>query len=176
MEIKAKGKLDFASVKALTHSVSYRKIKPKTSFVLTSVFCGVTVLFTFVMLFAFSDGSAMHLAIMAVALFLLSIYMYFLLPKITYNALANLKDAENEFVFTNDSLKITTKSEKYTGESEIEYSVFVKVCETSEYLCLYETKNRAFVIDKSTIEDGTIEEIRCKLKEFVKKKYVISNY
>ena len=102
--------------------------------------------------------------------------MYFGLPNIRYKSLAKMKDAENEYIFCDNSLKTFTKSETYNGEAEIEYSIFVKVYETSDYFFLYQNNNQVFLVDKSTIEGGRIDDIRNKLSSFVKDKYIVCKY
>ena len=87
-----------------------------------------------------------------------------------------MKDIENEYIFCNNKLKAITKSEEYNGKAEIEYSLFVKVYETTKYLFLYQTINQVFIVDKSTVEDGTIEEIRGRLSAFIKDKYILCKY
>jgi hypothetical protein len=41
---------------------------------------------------------------------------------------------------------------------------------------LWGANNQVFVVDKSTIEGGTVEEIRNKLSAFVKDKYILCKY
>ena len=87
-----------------------------------------------------------------------------------------MQNVENQYIFCDDVLKTFTKSQEYNGEAEIEYSLFVKLYETSKYLFLYQTNNQVFIVDKSTIEGGTVEEIRNKLSAFVKDKYFLCKY
>ena len=87
-----------------------------------------------------------------------------------------MKDAENEYIFCDNVLKTFTKSQEYNGEAKFEYSLFVKVYETSKYFFMYQTNNQVLIVDKSTIEGGTVEEIRNKLSAFVKDKYILCKY
>ena len=87
-----------------------------------------------------------------------------------------MKDIENNYLFNDNVLKVSSKSEEYSGEAEIEYSLFTKVYETSAYFFLFQTNNQAFIIDKSTIEGGSADDIRNKLTSFVKDKYFICKY
>ena len=87
-----------------------------------------------------------------------------------------MKNIENEYIFCDDELKAFTKSKEYNGEVSIEYSFLVKVYETSRHLFLYQTNNQVYIVDKNTIEGGTVEEIRNKLSAFVKDKYIICKY
>ena len=176
MEIRAKGVLDYESAKALAHVAAFKRANPKKNFITWVVITSVFALICILEMIIFSDpewGSILYLVII---LLLLEVYLYFLLPKITYKALANMSGVENEFVFYDDALKIYTKSKDYNGEAEVTYSLFVRVYETSKYLFLYKTNNQVFVVDKHTVEGGSVEEIRNKLTSFVKNKYVICNY
>ena len=87
-----------------------------------------------------------------------------------------MRDAENIYLFGDDILKVFTKSEEYNGEAEMEYSLFAKVYETSDYFFLYQANNQAFLVDKSTVEGGSVDDIRNKLSSFVKDKYYICKY
>lgn len=87
-----------------------------------------------------------------------------------------MKETENEYVFCDDVLRTFTKSQEYNGEAVIECSLFVKVYETSKYFFMYQTNNQVSIVDKSTIEGGTVEEIRNKLSAFVKDKYILCKY
>ena len=109
------------------------------------------------------------------ALLLLVYYLYFLFPKQLYKAQGKLKDAENTYTFGENSVHIVSQAEQYTGEAQVEYGLFVKVYETSEYFFVYQTKSQVFLVDKSTIQGGTAEEIRNRLSGAVKK-YVICKY
>ena len=114
--------------------------------------------------------------IAAVIIMLWNAYMWFFYPKVRYNALAKMKNTQNEYVFTDEKIFVISTGAEYNGEAEIEYSLFVKVYETSKYLFLYQTNNQVFIVDKSTVEGGTVEEIRNKLSTFVKAKYITCKY
>ena len=87
-----------------------------------------------------------------------------------------MKEVENEYIFFDNVLKTFTKSQEYNGEAEIEYSLFVRVYETTKHLFLYQTNNQVFIVDKSTIDGGIIGDVRNKLTAFVKDKYIICKY
>ena len=176
MEIKAKCKFDFQSIRALTHLSLFKKANPKKRFLTWSIISGILAVIIILEMIIFSDAMLIELLCVAVILFLLECYLYFLLPKIRYKALAKMKDAENEYIFCDNVLKAFTKSQEYNGEAEIEYSLFVKVYETSRYLFLYQTNNQVFIVDKFSVENGTVEDIRNKLSAFVKDKYIICKY
>lgn len=176
MEIKAKCKFDFDSIRALTHLSLFKKANPKKRFLTWSIISAILAVVIILEMIVFSNSMLIELLCVAGVLFLLECYLYLLLPKIRYNALAKMKDAQNEYVFCDNVLKTFTKSNEYNGEAEIEYSLFVKVYETTKYLFLYQTNNQVFIVDKNTVEGGTIEEIRNKLSAFVKDKYILCKY
>lgn len=177
MEIKATCRYDLASIRALTHLVLFRRKKPARALILRTVFFAVLEA---VIIWAMSVfGPEREIILMAVILivwYLLILCLYFLAPKTRYNAMANLKDAENEYVFGDEAVTVISKSASYNGEARLEYPLFVKAYETSDYLFLYQTKNQAYIVDKSTITGGTVEELREKLTLYLKKKYIRCRY
>lgn len=177
MEIKAKCKFDLDSIKALTHVSTYKKSNPKKTVLARAIFCSVLLLAATVQLALFGFRSILILLI-ALDLLIVAIdaFMYWGLPRIQYKAFVKLKDAENDYIFTNDVLKVTTKGEIYSGEAEIGYSLFTRVYETSKYFFLFQANNQAFLIDKSTIEGGSAEDIREKLSSYVGSKYTLCKY
>lgn len=177
MEIKAKCKYDLDSVKALTHLTMFKKANPKKRMVFWTIIYAIVLASITLELIYFGMDSTLYVPLCVGILGIALIYFwYFFTPKIQYNALAKLKDVENEYIFCDNIFKAVTKSKEYTGEAEIEYSLFVRVYETSKYIFMYKTNNQAFLVDKSTITDGTIEEIKNKLQSYLKDKYVICKY
>ena len=177
MEIKAKCKYDLDSVKALTHLIMYKKSDPRKRLIFWST--AFAILFIIIILEIIAFGFDTILAVLlGVEIFglLLIYFWYFIIPKIQYKSLAKMQNVENQYIFCDNVLKTFTKSQEYNGEAEIEYSLFVKAYETSRYLFLYQTNNQVFIIDKNTIEGGTVEEIRNKLSAFATNKYIICKY
>ncbi len=177
MEIKAKCKFDFDSIRALTHLTMFKKANPKKRLIFWSVAFAILFVVIILEIIAFNMDSILLVLLGAEMLwFMLMCFWYFIIPKIQYKALAKMKDAENVYIFYDNVLKAFTKSQEYNGEAEIEYSLFVKVYETSRHLFLYQTNNQVFIVDKNTIEGGTVGDIRNKLSAFVKDKYIFCKY
>lgn len=177
MKIKAKCKFDFDSIKALTHLTMFKKANPKKRLIFWSV--AFAILFGIIILEMVVFGMDLILLVLLgveIIWLMLLYFWYFIVPRIQYKALAKMKNAENEYVFCDNVLKTFTKSKEYNGEAEIEYSLFVKVYETLKHFFLYQTNNQVFLVDKSTIEGGTVEEIRNKLSAFVKDNYILCKY
>ncbi len=176
MEIRAKCKFDFDSIKALTHLSLFKKANPKKRFITWSIVSAALAIVIVLEMLIFSDTDLVELLCVDIVLVLLECYLYFLLPKIRYKALAKMKNTQNEYVFLDNVLKTVTKSQEYNGEAEIEYSLFVKVYETTNYFFLYQTNNQVFIVEKATVEGGTVEDIRNKLSVYVKDKYIVCKY
>lgn len=176
MEIRARCKYDFVSVKALMHLSLFGKHEPKKRFRLWTIIFSALMAIAILGIIFFRDATFVMLLCAGIIIILLECYLYFLLPKIRYKAMANMKEVENVYIFSDNVLKISAESKEYNGESIIEYSLFVKAFETSKYFFLFQTNNQAFVVDKSTIEGGTAEDIRNKLSAFIKDKYFICKY
>ena len=177
MEIKAKCKFDIDSTRALTHLAMYKKANPKKRMMFWSVAYAI-LLVAIVLEIIFFDMDLVLLVLLCVEIlgFVLICFWYFIVPKIQYKAMNKMKDVENQYIFCDNVLKTFTKSKEYNGEAEIEYSLFVKVYETSKYFFMFQTKNQVLLVDKNTIEGGTVEDIRNKLTTYVKDKYIICKY
>jgi hypothetical protein len=88
------------------------------------------------------------------------LYVYIFLPRMTYNLHKTATDAVNEYVFYDTKLTATSTSQGISGTHEVNYTALQRVYETKEYLFLYIAKAKAMIIDKSTIENNGIEQIR----------------
>lgn len=177
MEIRAKCKFDFDSVKALAHLTMFKRANPKKRLIFLSF--AFAILFGIIILeMVIFDVDSILLVLLGVDIVWLTVlyFWYFFIPKIKYKSLSKMKDIENEYIFYDDELKAFTKSEEYNGKAAIEYSFFVKVYETSKYFFMYQTNNQVFLVDKSTVEGGTVEDIRNKLSAYTKDKYIICKY
>lgn len=177
MKANAKCKFDFDSIKAVTLLSIYKKSNPKKTVQIRTILCLALILIIVTELIAFGfDFVPIILIVADLLVIVFDLFMYFVLPRIRYKSLAKIKDLENCYLFSDDAVKIFSKSKEYNGEAEIEYSLFIKVYETSKYFFLYQTNNQVLLVDKLTIEGGSVDEIRNKLSSFVKDKYFICKY
>ena len=177
MEIQAKGIFDYDSIKALTYVSIYKKKNPRKYFIWMNIGCiGLALLILAEMILFGVDRQSIMLIIVDVMLILLNFYMYFGFPKIQYNALHLMKNTENTYIFQESKIKVFSKGAQYTGEAELQYSMIPKVMETKKYLFIFQSKNQAYVVDKATIVNGTIEDVRAKLHQSSKSKYIVCRY
>lgn len=177
MEITAKGVLDYDSIKAVTYVSVYKKKNPQKAFIWMNIWCiGLVLLFlTEIVLFG-PDRRSIMLISVAIMLILLNFYLYFWFAKIQYNALHLMKNTENTYFFRENHIKVFSVGAQYSGEAELQYSMIPKVMETQKYLFIFQSKNQAYVVDKTTIVNGTIEDIRAKLHQASNAKYILCRY
>lgn len=175
MELRAKSRFDYETIKALVHLSLCGKHEPKKRFRVWLLLSGILASVSVLGMIVFRDGDMLLVACMAAVIFFCWCWLYLAVPKFRYKAMGNMRDAENEYIFLDHTLKARTEGKVYNGESEMEYSLFVKAFETSKYFFLYQTGNQVVVIDKSTVEGGSPADISSRISPFIKK-YVICKY
>ncbi len=177
MNVKAKCRYDYESVKALVHTSFFKRRNPKTVFILLLIIGIIFLLKEIIIGFSQGIESMSGLIIIAALCWIyLSVFMYWLMPKKQYKALCKMENMVNEYTFCDNVIKVTSINATYNGGAEIKYSMIPKVIETSKYLFVFQNKNQAFVVDKSTITDGTVDDIRAKLAPMLGKKYIRCKY
>ena len=177
MQIKAKTLYDFDTAKALARLSIFGKNEPKKRMIRNMILSAILVLLPLVMIFVYG-GSWMQYSFcgLGVWMTLLNGYLYFVFPRILFHNMKNMKNTEVEYCFGDDAVVTASKNAEYSGESTLAYTLFVKAFETSAYWFLYQTNNQVFVVDKSTVTGGTVEELRAKLSSYLDKKYILCNY
>lgn len=124
-------------------------------------------------------GNSIFLVILLavfVIVILLQIYMYFGLPKIRYKSVDKFVNLQNNFIYTEKNMIVSSDMGDYSGTTNIEYSILFKVMETSEYFFVFIQKQQVFLVDKSTVQGGTIEDVREVIKNALGKQYIICKY
>ena len=177
MEIKAKGIFDYESIKALVHLQMFGKHDPKRKMRFWTILFSVLLIVVIGEMSLFGvDGFLVLMLGCAVFCIILECFMYFILPKMQYNSLVKMKDIVNEYVFAEESMCVTSTGEDYSSQGEINYSILVKVYETSRYLFIFQNRAQAFIVDKNTIEEGSVDELREKIKNQMSGKYIRCRY
>ena len=80
------------------------------------------------------------------------------------------------YVFGEDGIKANARGAGIETGGEMAYTTFMRVIESSRYFFIFQSKNQAFLVDKSTIEGGTAEQIRSRLSAVEGIKYTLCNY
>ena len=176
MEINVKTTCSPKAIQAFSRSSLFRLMKPITEFILTVSILLLGALLSVVNMIQ-EPQSTFHkvLLIACIVAFVLEIYLFFIYGKLMYKSFCRLGLPVASITFTDESIKMVAKNNRgdLHEENDYKYNVFAKAVETDEYIFLYLTSRSAFLIDKSTIENGGIEEIRSKLQSYLDKKYKI---
>jgi len=177
MEIKATSTYDLKTLKAFVRLNMFRKANPKKRMIIWGIIALLLTILIIAELITFGNSSGLLISLI-VLWFAIGwyCYIYFLLPKIRYKATCKFADLKNNFIFTENQFEVFSNSDSYNGSCNMEYSMIFKVMETSEYIFIYQNKLQAYIVDKSTLEGGTIEQLRNLIINIIGKKYIICNY
>lgn len=124
------------------------------------IFCPVALIFLsmqlkdFIILFLFISF-----------IFIYAFIFYFIMPKKAYKTQLNVFNGSNVIIFKSDEIKVTITNCGFSANSSIQYFALYKIYETEKYFYLYLNKRAAYVIAKTGINNGTIEELRAFLKK-----------
>ncbi|MBQ3005583.1 MAG: YcxB family protein [Clostridia bacterium] len=188
MRIRASVQHNFETSKALAYITAFKKYNPKKRFIFLTVLRLVlllVVVFELAILLYFESAYGIvynfkwfMILFIIISLWLIAsgFWVYYFFPKIQYNSMLKMKNFRDEYFFSDEAFIDTVSNEEYNERTEIRYSMLFKVYETSQYFFIFRNKIEAYVVDKSTIEGGTAEDIRNKLSEVLKDKYYICNY
>ena len=176
MEIKAKCKYDYETCKAVSRIDAYRKSNPKKVVVSRAIFCIALMVLNFAVAASGDIDIGYTIAIAAILVLLIDMFMYFAMPKIQYNSMSKMKNVGNDYIFRDEEFMVSSASEDFSGQNVTKYAILVKAYETEKYFFIYISKRQLFAVDKATIEGGTVEEIRNKLSSVLGKKYIRCKY
>lgn len=178
MEIKAKGTLSKENTKALSHFAIYGRHDPENRLILSFSLIGFALAFLIISLLISFEITASWQILFGwiILLILFQCYLYFIHPKIMYNALGRMKDITNEYVFGESSFTAKASNEHYESKAVVQYSLIYKVGETSTHFFIFQSKNQAYIVEKSTFTNGSVEELKNKLMPLLGKKYILCRY
>lgn len=134
----------------------------------------VIVLAVFVIiLFDYDIFMWMLIALTVLAVFL-NCYLYFWLPKARYKTERNRGENTNTFLFYDDGFEGFLTEKGFTGSAQIKYDTLYKIIENKKYFIIFESKKRAHMIDKSTIDPEELAQLKRKLFDVMpREKYII---
>ena len=177
MQIKARCRYNVDVLKALVCFTLFKKAAPKKGLMLWTALCLVLIVIDVIELVAFDLPFFSYVGLVVSVVYLCFIYFfYFAVPKIRYKVMSVPEELEIEYAFYDDRLKIFTSKAGKAYEKEIAYSSLTKVAETSKYWFLYFEGKRTYLVDKSTLEHGKVDDVRLRLGVFVGNKYYLCEY
>lgn len=175
MEIKASGTLNYDGVKYLFYTSLFNKLNPKTGMALSiTVFTLMFALYLAISLLV--NIMYLPIAFLWALLILVFCLLIFFMPKRQYKALSKMQNLQNEYVFCDDKIYISAENAVYKEKTEIKYELIEKTVETKKYIFIYQNMLQALIVNKETITNGTVDDLRRKLVPILGKKYIICNY
>ena len=177
MEIHASSRYDLKTVASLCRMFRVKKTTPVLHLVLMLIAYGFVAGVCIALGFGrgFDSFIAVLLTVCAVGL-CLELVIFFIFPRIQYRNMADLRDAENRFVFRETDFVVTTDGASQKAEAHISYPALVRVVETKAYLYLFQTKNQTFIVDRATLSDEDMSELRRCMAHVLGKRYSIYRY
>lgn len=174
MEIKARSTYDYKTVKDMVRFSIFKRRSPLASLISYTVLMVACMIIVFIL--NREERSSYILLCTCGIIGLIGIYfMYFIMPKQRYNALKEMKDTVNKFVFEDEFINVVSDNPKYSGTAKLRYDLLSKVYETNTYYFMFQDKLQLFIVEKATIE-GDSGLITNKFKESLGKKYIRCKY
>lgn len=172
MNIRASVKFDERLAKTLS------KVMPRSAKairLIMSIFYLVFFIYSVILLavYGFSMRYALLLFVLTLAFIVLGTISQLTMTSRVLKRFENARGTVNEYVFTDDVMKESCAGEGISDTAEISYSKLVKLVETNEFFLVFPSKYRYFPVDKATIEGGTEEELRTKLRTVPGIKYEV---
>ncbi len=177
MEIKASACLNADAYRALSRISFSKKRDPAKEMRVFFIVYGILFTALIAELIAFdSDGNILFM--LAALLFTLGLlaFVYYGAPKINYKNAGKFRDADVRYMIRDDEIHVEMRAEEYADQATVKYSALCKAYETSAYFFLYIKKNSAFIIDKTTFEGGSPEDLRAVLEKTLGKQFVPCKY
>ena len=159
MEIKNVTINDFEAIKSAFHRNFF---KNKVVLRVSIFFLLIVLYFVFNMvIFGFDLFWLFNIFFVFLFFTVLLLLRWFITPKIAYKKTnANFKNRRNTFVFNDDKINIASITATHNDTSEFAYDAIVKVYENAEYIYLYVTARRAYLLNKKGFESGTALDLR----------------
>lgn len=173
MEITATSKYDWETIKKFNNFHNFKRSGILNALHIIIIVCFLIGLIDIVMslIFGYFDSETLSRFITLILVTFIMILIYFILPKIMFKKNKVGKDAENRFVFKEETFEIEGGNGNASGKSEIKYSVIHKIYETKEFMYIYINSRQAYVVDKETVSDeATLRDLL--ISEVGLKKYI----
>lgn len=167
MEIKASSKYDWETIKKLNRFHYFTRLRVLTITLVIVLIVGIVGIIGqipsalgYMQLFGKIPGNLISNVASYTVLTIFWLYLIFVLPKIRYKRDYFGKDTKNDFVFTDENIKLTQTQELHSGESVLSYNAIRRVYEAKEFFYMYIGKRGTYIVDKSTVTGGTSMDLR----------------
>lgn len=159
MEIKAKSKYDWETIKKFNFFHSFKRI---IAFPIIIIVAEVIGLFCFCLMCAWQQFNLDLIITYLPMLFanLIIVFTGFVLPKSQYKRNKLLHGVVNSFTFQQSEILIEQQGENTDSTAKINYEAVWRVYETKDFVYIYVNPRQAHIVDKDTIEGSTPLELR----------------
>ena len=139
-------------------------LERKWFWILLSV-CTVVTLSSFLLLLALGtfDKTVLFGLLLVAFVDVFYLLITFLVPKIVAKRSPAL-NATISFEFHSDVFSVSAVTKTGREAAEHRYSLIIKARETTDVIYLYIAKQQAYIVDKSTLQPGSLEDFRAFLK------------
>ncbi|MBR7101891.1 MAG: YcxB family protein [Clostridia bacterium] len=165
--IKASVTYDKAALSAL---MKYNAVKSPSDAISMGIATALMIAAT-----VFSIGTAIFTIFSIALAFVLAFdfimaFNYFVKPIMKLKGFNDENAVINNFIFTDESILITSKSKVKTGSSTVKYGWIIKACETKKSFYLFLNKKGCLIITKNEITEGTEDGLRALLNSKISAK------
>ena len=163
MNIEASCKMNYETYKKFYYFTLVRKKISLIFFLILAVSVVIGIPLSITLFVLTHEISNLLFVALFIFLTVFVIFRFTYAPKKNYRSNMKLYEQISNYVFGEDDIKITSKTESnsISGTSNINYDNITKVYNTKEYIYIFITKNRAFAIPKSSFTVGTADDL-CK--------------
>ena len=181
MEISAVCILDETTSRALQGLILFGKKEPRRAFRRRMILYAVLIVLLSLCAFALRDEAFFVYACPIAAILslfgmLLLFYAYRILPKQMQKS-SPLAGVENRYVFCEDALTVTTHGPNgFFAEETRPYSMLIKLAETTQYFFLFLDKTHVYPIDKNSMSEPELAEVRRRLLTSPDIRYQLCHY
>lgn len=176
MNISLSTKMDLDAIISLYRVCTFKRRNPKKAIaIILSVFVFVIALATFLGFYEYDEVYFTYAFFLLIMLFLYC-FILFGLPRINHKNMCSKEELVNSYIFEDDTMLISSKTEGASGESKRTYESLNRVMETGKYLFFFVNRNQAYIVKKSDFSEGDEDILKAHLKEKLNKKYIVCKY
>ena len=157
---------DERALRTLQGLILFGKKEPRRSITRQAVIFGIlcVLMLLCALLFWKEDRPFAIFALVACGLCILAAgfpaYAYLYLPRRMFRK-SKQKPCDSRYVFRETAFDISAEGEDgFRANDTLPYTLLIKMTETADYFVLFIEKSRAFMIEKHTLSNGEIEQLR----------------
>ena len=177
MEITAVSTYDLKTCKAIQKYTMFGKNSPAKRMLFWGIIYFILLFAVASLLIADSnDVTSWILFILIAAVLIFFCISYFHTPRARYQALGKLAATQHYYRFRKTEFTVTSETVSGKESRTFQYDSIGRVAETSKYFFIYQLKGGLYVVEKSTVKNGTDEQLKSLLLSGSSAKYIKCRY